>query len=149
MIIRLPEVFLDKGLTDREIVFSAFMWRIRKAHPTAKMYRMYAMDIKTILGCNGKGSPETAMKSLTEFFDVDDVNADIWYVKCKWKREGPIDYVIEDESAIRIWCYLLGRTAGERYLDENPKTMQQFTVERKKVFGSYGHLLDFPEFSQF
>lgn len=88
------------------------------------------------------------LESFNGLIEADSVNADIWYIRCNWKRTGPVEVNIEDEEAIRVWCYLLGRTAGERYIDENSKAMEQFVVDRRKVFGSYGNLLDFTEFSQ-
>lgn len=148
MLIRVPEVFLDKGLTDRELVFANLMWKIRKNFIGAKMYRMYSIDIKTIIGVDPRATNETSVDRLTEWFDFDKLSTDSWYVTCKWKQATPIDIEITDEEAIRIYCYLLGRTAGDKWQDENPKSMQAFVVDRRRVYNSYGNLLDYKEFSQ-
>ena len=148
MLIRVPETFLDKGLTDRELVFANLMWKIRKNFVGAKMYRMYSIDIKTILGSDPHATANTAVDRLEEWFDFDKLSTDTWYITCKWKQASPVEVQITDEEAIRIYCYLLGRTAGDKWLDENNKSMHAFVVDRKRVYNSYGNLLDFQEFSQ-
>ena len=148
MIIKVPETFLDKGLTDHELVFANLMWKIRKNFPAAKMYRMYSIDIKMIIKSDPHGTAKTANKRLLEWFDFEDLSVDTWYITCKWKTATPVPYEITDPNAIHIYMYLLGRTAGDKYLDENPKSMEAFVVDRKRVYKSYGHLLDHNEYTQ-
>ena len=149
MLIRVPEIFLEKGLTDHELVFANLMWQIRKNFIGAKTYRMYGADIKIITKAHPHSTAKSANERLGEWFDFDQVSTDTWYVTCKWKTATPVSYEITDENAIRIYCYLLGRTAGDKFLDENNKSMAAFVVDRKRIYKAQGNLLDHHDFSQF
>lgn len=148
--IEVPTIFALLELTDHQLVFVELMSRINKYFGKGNTYRFYAMDIRFLL--NGHGHPNTNLntimvpfKGLIEGVEVDD---DTWYLTPNWPYKTPWTEVeITDEAAIKMYWYLLGRTAGEKYEDENSQTFDKYLVQGRKgkVYGCVHGILDYDQ----
>lgn len=141
--IEIPLAFKSLELTDRQFVFVNFMHRLRNHFGFRTKLRMYGLDVKTMV--SGKERSQQKITKILEPFNglIDGIDADTetWYMYTTYPKCAQYVQSIQDPQAIALYYYLLGRTAGDRYEDENSKTMDQFLVERRETFGTHGNIL--------
>lgn len=143
MQILIPQSFKGLKLTDRQAIFIDLMYRMRKEFPTYKLFRMYSLDIKTILGDSDKITSGPLMEPFNGLITCTDIDHQTWYVQINWDgRDRTFKRTLTDPKAIQVFCYLLGRTSGNNFEDRNPKTFSKYTVKGGKGIVANAPLTD-------
>lgn len=134
MKILLPVAFEGRELTDRQLVFAELVYRMRNLFGSYHYYRMYANDVKIILGNQDVFSPERFRPPFEGLIDFIDVDSRTWYIKPVWnaKLGKAIPFELSDDKAIKTYCYLLGRTVNDRFEDKRSKVFDTYLVDGRK-----------------
>ena len=107
MKISLPITVQNKGLTDNQLVFIAFIHRLKLTYP-AEWYSIYKYDIGVILQTNRTSPfPLNMFEDLTKYVRVryaSDYKFDI-YLK-NWTEES-FEYEIKDFRNVIVWSLLI------------------------------------------
>jgi hypothetical protein len=151
-----PTIFTLLDLNDHQLVFVELLSRINKYFGKGSSYRFYSMDLRMLLNqnknVNDRRLSNIGLDKLLEPFnglikgvEVDDQT---WYITPNWMYKSPWTAVeITDDAAIKAYWYLLGRTAGHKFEDENTKTFDKYLVAGRngKVYGCCLGILDYDQ----
>ncbi len=154
--IQIPTIFTLLDLSDHQLVFVELLSRINKYFGIGNSYRFYAMDIRFLINkdtdtINRRVSNvglETLLKPYNGLIDGTEIDHETWYITPSYPYRTPtVEVEITDEAAIKAYWYLLGRTAGEKFEDENNKTFDKYLVSGRhgKVYGCIHGLLDYDQ----
>ena len=153
--IQIPTIFALLDLTDHQLVFVELLSRINKYFGVKSSYRFYAMDIRFMLSQTkgkGIGASNVGLAALLEPFndliEGTEIDDQTWYITPNWMYKSPWHEVeIEDESAIKMYWYLLGRTVGDKFEDENSNTFDKYLVAGRfgKIYGCNLGLLNYDQ----
>ena len=151
-----PTIFTLLDLNDHQLVFVELFSRINKYFGKGSSYRFYSMDLRMLLNqnknVNGRGLSNVGLETLIKPFNglIEGVEIDdqTWYLTPNWMYRSPWTEVeITNEAAIKAYWYLLGRTVGDKFEDENNNTFDKYLVAGRhgKVYGCCLGLLDYDQ----
>jgi hypothetical protein len=154
--IQVPTIFALLDLTDHQLVFVELLARINKYFGIGNSYRFYAMDLRVLLNQSKNVNDrrlsnvglETLLKPFNGLIEGVEIDNETWYITPAWMYKNPWTEVeLTNEAAIKAYWYLLGRTAGEKFEDENNKTFNKYLVAGRhgKVYGCIHGLLDYDQ----
>jgi hypothetical protein len=150
----IPTIFTLLDLTDHQLVFVELLSRINRYFGKGNSYRFYAMDLRFLLNTTdsrgrvtnvGLETLLTPFKGLIEGTEIDN---ETWYITPNWLVRTPsVEVEISNDAAIKAYWYLLGRTVGDKFEDENNNTCNKYLVagRHSKVYGCCLGLLDFDQ----
>jgi hypothetical protein len=149
--VAVPSIFSLMDLNDREKIFIELLARINKYFGPGNTFRFYASDLRQLLSENkrqtnlGLAELIKPFNGLVTGFEID---SETWYVTPNWLYKLPfVEVDITEDDAIKTYFYLLGRTVGHKFEDENEQTFSKFLVQGSsgKVFGSKKGLLTYQQ----
>jgi hypothetical protein len=91
---------------------------------------------------------ETLLQPFNKLVEGVEIDDQTWYLTPKWMiRTTWTEVEITDEAAIKAYWYLLGRTVGDKFEDENNNTFDKYLVAGRngKVYGCKLGLLDYDQ----
>lgn len=147
--LQVPSIFTLLDLTDHQLVFVELLARIHRYFGVNSTYRFYASDIRFLLNPNRNISNtglEVLLKPYNDLIIGTEIDNETWYITPNYSYRSELSEAeIEDDGAIKAYWYLLGRTVGEKFEDENSNTFDKYLVAGRhgKVYGCIGGLLDY------
>lgn len=107
MKIQLPITVKNKGLTDNQLVFIAFLYRLRKMYHS-EWYSIYKYDIGVILQTNRTSPfPLNMFEGLTNYIKVRYASDYKMDLKLKQWSEESFEYKIKDFRNVIVWSILI------------------------------------------
>lgn len=149
--VAVPSIFSLMDLNDRQLVFIELLSRINKYFGIGNTFRFYASDIRQLLNQNKSQTNlglDQFLKPFQGLVKGTEVDPETWYVTPAWMYKLPfIEVDITEEEAIKTYFYLLGRTVGHKFEDENENTFTKYLVQghNGKIFGSKKGLLTYEQ----
>jgi hypothetical protein len=153
----IPTIFALLELTDHQLVFVNLMMRINGYFGKGNTYRLYAADVRFILNADvayNNVSLDTLLKPFSNLIEGVEVDHETWYITPSWPLRSPKTEVeITADAPIKMYWYLLGRTVGDKFEDENSNTFDKYLVSVRRdirtgkhtqqIFGSQKGLLEY------
>lgn len=154
--IQVPTIFTLLDLNDHQLVFVELLSRINKYFGIGSSYRFYSMDLRLLLNQsknvnNHKLSNvglDTLLQPFNNLIQGVEIDDQTWYITPNWMYRTPwAEVEITDEAAIKAYWYLLGRTVGDKFEDENSHTFDKYLVQGRhgKIYGCKLGLLDYDQ----
>lgn len=118
MKVKVPIIFKELNLTDRQLIFTELLYNLHKSYTGKWWFSMHQKDVKIILREDESRYRLTTnwlnklFKGLIEFVEISE---DQWLVRITGHRPNSLycyEHEIKEPSAIKLYCYMLGRLAA-------------------------------------
>lgn len=166
MIIKVPQIALNKGLTDNEMVLSALMLFLSRTEGKKSTFNFYSDDIKILLGHikettrsargamppeeYGRHAAETKLERLRKVLKVGILNHQTWSISFGdlddkylhgngWIKEA--EAVITDPIAVKTYCFLVGKLSNGSIVEEGNGKLYSRTSKKDIAKGIHHHFI--------
>lgn len=166
MIIKVPQIALDKGLTDNEMVLSALMLFLSRTEGKKSTFNFYSDDVKILLGHikkttrsargamppeeYGRHAADTKLERLRKVLKIGILNHQTWNISFGdlddkylhgngWIKEA--EAVITDPVAVKTYCFLVGKLSNGSIVEEGKGYLHSSHSKKNTSRGIHHHFL--------
>ena len=134
MKVKVPIIFKELDLTDRQLIFAELLYNLHKSYTGKWWFSMHQKDVKILFREEHTKYRLTTnflnklFKGLVEFVDLGDER---WLVRITEKGPNKLycfEHKLTEPSAIKMYCYMLGRLSAGIIEGEFEPDMKTKTV---------------------